>query len=169
MFTSMLSALAINSSDIPLKEYQEIIKNQPTYKIKNNRDEYINLSINNKIKINSTLSNLIDFYRELSSINKKIFINNFDRWEIEEAENILYSINYTINENKKLNKKYLKLKKLIKGHPSLTSKIDELIQLNNDIIEFSSQYLTRAKEADEASKFINDFISDNQEVLNALA
>ena len=166
MFTSMLSALAINSSDIPLKEYQEIIKNQPTYKIENNRDEYINLSMNNKI---NTLLNFINFKKKILVIHKKVFINNFDRWEIEEAENILYSVNYIINENKKLNKKYLKLKKLIKGHPSLTSKIDELIQLNNDIIEFSSQYLTRAKEADEASKFINDFISNNQEVLNALA
>ena len=52
---------------------------------------------------------------------------------------------------------------------SLSSKVDELIQLHNEMIDFTIQYLQRAKEIDEASKFMNTFISNNQEVLEALA
>ena len=169
MFAEALTALAINNTDIPLQKYQEIIANQPTYKIEKSKDTYINLSKSLKSEINNFFLALIEFNSKFIPLHKEVFINNFDTWEIEEGSNILSLLNQTINTKKKLNVKYIRLKRLVKGHTSLTSKIDELISLNNDIIKFTNQYLTRAKEADEASKFINNFIANNQEVLKALA
>jgi len=169
MFAEVLSALAINNTDIPLQKYQEIIASQPTYKIEKSKDKYINLSENLKIEINKAFLILIELNTKFVPLHKEVFINNFDRWEIEEGDNILSLVNQTINRKKRLNEKYVKLQKLLKGHPSLTSKIEKLIKLNNDIIKFSRPYFTRAKEADEASKFINNFIANNQEVLKALA
>jgi len=164
-----LTALTIDSTDISLKQYQEIIANQPTYKIEKSKDTYINLSLDMKIEIQNDLLILIGEYKRFLPIHKQAFINNFDKWEIEESNNILSLIKTINNEGKKLNKEFYQLKRLIKRYSSLTSKIEELIKLNNDIINFTNQYLTRAKEADEASKFINNFVSNNQEVLKALA
>jgi hypothetical protein len=169
MFAEALSALAINSTDIPLQKYQEIIAKQPTYKIEKSKDTYINLSKNLKMEINNFFLALIDFNAKFIPLHKEVFINNFDKWEIEEGQSTLSLVNQTINTKKKLNVKYIRLRRLVRGHTSLTTKIDELISFNEDIIKFTNHYLIRAKEADEASKFINDFISDNQEVLKALA
>lgn len=169
MFAEALSALTINSTNVSLQEYQKVIANQPTYKIEKSKDTYLHLSENDKTEISNDLLVLINLNKKFVPIHEQAFINNFDRWEIEEGNTILSLINQTIDGKKKLNKKYIQLKKLVKGYPSLTSKIDALISLNNNMIKFTNQYLTRAKEADEASKFINNFISNNQEVLKALA
>ena len=169
MFTEFLSVLAISSTNIPVQKYQEIIANQPIYKIEKSKDKYVNISESLKTETNSSLYTLIKVYKKFIPLHKEVFINNFDNWELEEGDTILSLVKQTIDGNNKLNKQYIQLKKLVRGYPSLTSKIDELISLNNDMSEFTNQYLARAKEADEASKFINSFISNNQEVLKALA
>ena len=169
MFVEALIALTIDSKDISLQKYQKIISNQPTYKIEKNKDTYINLSLNTIVKLQNNLSNLIDVSKKFIPIHKQAFENNFDRWEIEESSYILPFIKKINYDTKKLTKEYLQLKKLIKRYSSLTTKLDELINLNNDIINFTNQYLTRAEEVDGASKFINNFISNNQEVLKELA
>ena len=169
MFAEALSALTINSTNVSLQEYQKVIANQPTYKIEKSKDTYLHLSENDKTEISNDLLILINVYKEFIPINEQAFINNFNNWEINESSNILFLVNSLINESRNLNKEYLKFKKIVKGYSSLSSKLDKLIDLNNNIIKFTNQYLTRAKEADEASKFINSFISNNQEVLKALA
>lgn len=169
MFIEALSALAIDSRDVSLQEYQKVITKQSTYKIEKIKDDFLNLSSEIRAKMSNDLSILIDEYKKFVPINEETFINNFDKWEIVESTNILLLVNTLLDESRKLNKEYLTLKKLTKRYTSISSKFDELISLNNDIINFTNQYLPRAKEADEASKFMNNFISNNQEVLEALA
>jgi len=169
MLTSALSAFFINSENISVNEYKNVIANQPKYKIEKNIYNNLILSEKDKKQINNDLSSLIEFKQKYISIHRKVFINNFDKWVIEESDSILSLVNFIINTSKVINREYTKLKKPFKNYPSITSKLDELINLNNEIIDFTKNYLARANKADEAYKFINNFIPMNQEVLKALA
>jgi len=44
MFIDALSALAIDSRDVSLQEYQKVITKQSTYKIEKIKDDFLNLS-----------------------------------------------------------------------------------------------------------------------------
>ena len=107
MFTQALTALAIDSTDISLTKYQEIVAKQPTYKIEKSKDTYLNLSPSMKTEMSNELSDMINGEQEFISIHKKIFVNNFDKWEIEESKELLSLIKNTINGNNEINKQYL--------------------------------------------------------------
>jgi len=168
MFIEVLSALAITNNRVSFQEYQNVIAKQPIYKIENN-NRYIKVAEKLKNDTNDFLVSFLESQKKSIPLEQDIFRNNFDRWEVEDSEVLFFGINEALNIKKELNKEYLRAKRYFKAYPSLSSKVDELILLNNDAIKFITQYLPRAKEADEASKFMNNFISNNQEVLDALA
>ncbi|CAA6817761.1 MAG: Unknown protein [uncultured Sulfurovum sp.] len=169
MLTEALSALAINSSDVSLEDYQKIIAKQPIYKIEKSKNKYVKVSEKLKNETNDFLVTFLESQRKNIPLAQEVFINNFDRWEVEDSDNLFFAINELLNIKKEFDKEYIRGKRHFKGYPSLSSKLDELIELNNGAIKFINEYLPRAKEADAASKFMNTFISNNQEVLEALA
>lgn len=169
MFTEALSVLAINSRDVSLQKYQEVIAKQPIYKIEKSKNKYFKVSEKLKCDTDDFLTTFLESQKKNLPLEQEIFINNFDRWAVEQSDDLFFLITTKLNIKKELNIQYIRAKKRFKGYPSLSSKIDELMLLNNEEIKFVTQYLPRAKEADKASKFMNSFISNNQEVLESLA
>lgn len=170
MLIEALSTLVLNNNDISLNQYKQLIPQQSISKIERiKKNASYSLSQEAKNKINNHLLKLIDKYHNFIPLHKKSFLHNFDRWETEESKELLVLLNSVITGENKFIEALLKMKKHSKKYPSIIQKLDILISLNNDFLSFTKQYLQRAKEADQASKFMDSFITNNQEVLKALA
>lgn len=133
MVAEALSALIMNTTNVSLDEYKYVIENKSKLKIERPKE----ITQIGRYKI----------YHE------KIFRENFDRWEIEEAGNLYLSLN-TLS---------LLWEKKAK---SMNKEISKIYQ---EIADITKLYLQRAKEADKASKFMDTFLVKNQEVLEVLA
>ncbi len=169
MLVEALSVLMMNTSNVSLDEYKYIAENQPKSKIEKNKNYDFSLTAKEKEYINNICQNIIEKVSLFRDYNEEVLKNNFERWEIEEASNLLSLIKYIIIENIEIITFLEKEVKLYKKYTSITNKLKQISQITKEIADFNKQYLQRAKEADEASKFMDTFLLENQEVLEALA
>ena len=169
MLVEALSVLMMNTSNVSLDEYKYIAENQPKSKIEKNTKYDFFLTIKEKDNLNNISHEFIETISLFRDYKEEVFKNNFERWEIEEASNLLSLLKYTISENSKMAILWTKEIKHYKKYPSIAEKAKQISQIHKEIADFNKQYLQRAKEADEASKFMDTFLVENQEVLEALA
>lgn len=169
MLAEVLSALMINRSNVSLDEYRTVLENQPKSKIEQNKNYDFFLTSQEKEHLNSISQELIETMSLFRDYNEEVFKSNFERWEIKEASNLLSLVKDIIDEHSEISSLWEKEAKYYKKYPSIADKNRQISQIHKEIVDFTREYLKRAKEADEASKFMDRFVVDNQEVLDALA
>lgn len=150
MLVEALSALMMNTFHVSLDGYRSIANN---------------IQYDFTLNCQDTLE-IVSLFRDYK---KEVFKNNFERWEIEEASDLFSFVEYTLTENSKIILSLEEEMKYYKKYDSITNTLNEIIKIQKEIDYFTKGYLQRAKEADEASRFMDTFLVKNKEVLEALA
>jgi len=118
------------------------------------------------IKINSEN---MEFLSKYQAKNEEVFNLNFERWVIEESATVSDLVEKILAMSKEFEHGFKREAKYYKEFPSIATRLEATALKWNEIYRFTLNFKQMADDAKQVNAFMNDFIPENKEVLEALA
>ena len=166
---AVLTALNMNVQDATISDYNAVTKNINTEQAKSLiKKGNVNLTPQKKAEIQQLADETLELWSMFEETNKNILLNHFDKWIVENSEEVCDTIDIVMLESKVASTFFTKIAKQYKDYPSISRKVEEVVKISKDLYNFTLAYKERTNAARDTLSFLQEFIPANREALEAL-
>jgi len=164
-----LTTLNMNIQNATFHDYSTAIKNMQSEKSTLfSKNDGLHLPKEKKAELQELANETLLTWKELERFNKVMLQNNFDRWIVEESEDLGNLIDKIVSDMQLSIRFFTKTAKQFSSYPSISKKLEEVVAISKNIYNFTRPFQERTNKVKEALAFANEFIPKNEEALEIL-